>query len=175
MKRTLADRIIMKATEFYVGKRITMATGAVPHLSTPVLIAANHPTTLDPLLLQYALKLPSSALLTEAAFSIPGIGKILRSACHLPVGEKSSGGKALIEAAAHMAQTGRPVAIFPEGRLSPRPGIAPLRSGAVRIASTAHIPILPVGIAASSAGTREISLPLGGMPKRVAIFFAAGT
>jgi 1-acyl-sn-glycerol-3-phosphate acyltransferase len=162
---TNADKIIMDATQVYVGKRINIVTGAVPRLSAPVLLAANHPTTLDPLLLQLALKLPCSALLTQVVFSIPLVKTVLLAARHLPVGERGGGGKPLIEAAAAIARSGRPLAIFPEGCLSPGLELAPLRSGAVRIAATARIPIVPVGIAVSRAGIRDISWPFGAAPQ----------
>ena len=162
MKESRADQIMMMATGAYIGKRIRLVAGSVPRLSTPVLFAANHPTTLDPLLLQYALKLSYSSLLTEAAFALPLVRAVLLGARHVPVGEKGSGGKALIERAAETARSGRPLAIFPEGCLCPGPGIAPLRSGAVRIAATARLPIVPVGIAASSEGIKEVSMMLGG-------------
>jgi 1-acyl-sn-glycerol-3-phosphate acyltransferase len=77
------------------------------------------------------------------------------------VGERGSGGDELIGRAAATARSGRALAIFPEGSLSPGPGLAPLRSGAVRIAATARLPIVPVGIAASPAGIREISMRFG--------------
>jgi len=162
MKESRADRIMMEATKAYIGKRIHLIAGSVPRISTPVLFAANHPTTLDPLLLQYALKLSYSSLLTEAAFALPLVRAILAGARHVPVGCKGSGGKALIERAAATARSGRPLAIFPEGCLCPGPGIAPLRSGAVRIAATARLPIVPVGIAASREGIKEVSMMLGG-------------
>jgi 1-acyl-sn-glycerol-3-phosphate acyltransferase len=163
--RNNADKIIMDATQVYVGKRINIVTGAVPRLSAPVLLSANHPTTLDPLLLQFALKLPCSALLTQVVFSIPLVRTLLSAARQLPVGERGEGGKPLIEAAAEIARSGRPLAIFPEGCLSPGPELAPLRSGAVRIAATARIPIVPVGIAVSGEGIREISWPFGEKPQ----------
>ena len=161
MTETMADKIMMHATRFYVGKNISLVTGAVPRLSSPVIFSANHPTTLDPLLLQYALKLSYSSLLTEVAFSIPFVGTVLRAAKHFPIGERGSGGKALIKAVAETVRSGRSLAIFPEGRLSPGPELAPLRSGAIRITATARVPIVPVGIAVSSTGTREISLRFG--------------
>jgi 1-acyl-sn-glycerol-3-phosphate acyltransferase len=162
MKESVADGIMMKATRAYIGKRIRMVTGSVPRISRPVLFAANHPTTLDPLLLQYALGLSYSSLLTEAAFALPLVRSVLVGARHVPVGERGSGGKALIERIAATARSGRPLAIFPEGCLSSGPGIAPLRSGAVRIAATARLPIVPVGIAVSEEGVKEVSMMLGG-------------
>lgn len=162
MKETLADGIMARATQLYIGKRIRLVAGSVPRLSTPVLFAANHPTTLDPLLLQYALKLSYSSLLTEAAFSLPLVRSVLLGARHVPVGERGAGGKALIERVAATARSGRPLAIFPEGRLSPGPGLEPLRSGAVRIAATARLPIVPIGIAVSDGGIKEVSMRLGG-------------
>ena len=162
MKERLADGIMARTTKAYIGKRIQLVAGSVPRISRPVLFAANHPTTLDPLLLQYALRLSYSSLLTEAAFSLPLVRSVLLGARHVPVGERGSGGKALIERVAATARSGRPLAIFPEGCLSPGPGIAPLRSGAVRIAATARLPLVPVGIAASTGGIKEVSMRMGG-------------
>jgi len=161
MKEVFADRIMMKATKAYVGNRINLVIGAVPRLSSPVLFSANHPTTLDPLLLQYALKLSYSSLLTEVAFSVPLVGDVLKAARHVPVGKRGTGGKPLIDTVAAIARSGRPLAIFPEGCLCPGPELAPLRSGAVRIAATAHVAVVPVGIAVSRSGTREISKRFG--------------
>jgi len=161
MQEMFADKILMKATKAYVGKRINLVIGAVPRPSSPVLFSANHPTTLDPLLLQYALKLSYSSLLTEVAFSFPLVGGVLKAARHVPVGKRGTGGKPLIDTVAAIAQSGRPLAIFPEGCLCPGPGLAPLRSGAVRIAATARVAVVPVGIAVSRSGTREISMRFG--------------
>lgn len=161
MKEALADRIMRNATGLYAGKRISIVACSVPRLSSPVVFSANHPTTLDPLLLHYALKQSCASLLTEVAFTLPGIGAVLRAGRHFPVGGRSAGGEALIGAAAERARAGRSISIFPEGCLSPGLPLAPLHSGAVRIAAEARVPIVPVGIAASETGVREVSFRFG--------------
>src|SRR5512140_3129836 len=51
----------------------------------PKIIAANHPTTLDPFLLLTVGFDQIRILVTESAFKVPGFGRYLRAAGHVPV------------------------------------------------------------------------------------------
>jgi 1-acyl-sn-glycerol-3-phosphate acyltransferase len=159
MKQEIADNLISLAAALYAGRRIRCVAGGSPRPEGPVLFAANHPTTLDPILLQKALGRPVSTLITSVAFSLPLVGRLLRGAGHLPVGQRGEGGRSLVEAAAAPLRSGRSVAIFPEGQLSPEGSLAALRSGAVRIAAASGAPIVPVGIA--TAGHRILEIGAG--------------
>jgi 1-acyl-sn-glycerol-3-phosphate acyltransferase len=110
------------------------------------IIAANHPTTTDPFLLMSWPFEPVYILISEAAFKVPLIGQFLRLAGHIPVcaGRR----REAFEAALDLLGEGKTVGIFPEGALSEDDGhVLTARSGAVRLAVTAQVPIVPAGIA----------------------------
>lgn len=109
------------------------------------LIVPNHPTTADPFLLMGIVRDPMSVLITESCFKLPGLGRFLRGAGHVPVivGQ----GRAAFEAGKRLLAGGRTVAIFPEGALSPPAGgLCPLHTGAARLALSTGAPLIPVGI-----------------------------
>jgi 1-acyl-sn-glycerol-3-phosphate acyltransferase len=114
--------------------------------SGPKIIAANHPTTTDPFLMMSWPFEPIYVLVSEAAFEVPLIGGFLRLAGHIPV--RDGRGREAFEDALRLLREGRTVGIFPEGALSEDDGrLVRARSGAVRLAATARVPIVPAGIA----------------------------
>ena len=110
------------------------------------IIAANHPTTLDPFLLLTVGFDQMSILVTESAFKVPGFGRYLHAAGHVPVVHDK--GRAAFDEAVRLLQAGRTVGIFPEGALSPLDGgLCHGHTGVARLALTANVPVVPVGIA----------------------------
>jgi len=162
MNMAWADSIIAAATGLYVGRKIVLVKGGESRFSGPVIYAANHPTTLDPLILARAAGCSYSALITESAFKVPIVGSILRGGRNIPVSKRGAGGEALIDEAATLLSAGRSLAVFPEGCLNPEASPARLRSGTVRIAATSGAPVVPVGIAVSGSGTRVIETTIDG-------------
>lgn len=111
----------------------------------PKVLAANHPTTTDPFYLLALLPAPASVLVTEVAFKVPVFGRYLRAAGHVPAALHSGG--ATLEAMRQKLADGHSVAIFPEGALSPWPGrLHPPHTGVARLALSAEVPVIPVGI-----------------------------
>lgn len=111
----------------------------------PKILAANHPTTTDPLYLLPVLADPVSFLVTAASFDIPVVGAYLRAAGHVPAVRGSSG--ATVRAMVRQVEAGRSVAIFPEGALSPLVGgFHPPHSGVARVALRTGAPVIPIGI-----------------------------
>lgn len=125
----------------------------------PKLIAANHPSTSDPMVLPLLFREPIDMLLIDSAFAIPLLGAYLRRAGQICV--RRGDGSALTAARVRL-EAGRSVAIFPEGNVSPRHGgTLPPRSGAARLALSTGVPVVPVGIALSRDRTRHIRVQLG--------------
>ncbi len=109
-------------------------------------IAANHPTTTDPFLMMSWPFEPIYILITEDAFKVPVVGQFLRWAGHIPV--YANRGREAFDAAAQLLSDGHTVGIFPEGALSEEDGqFAAAHTGAVRLAVTARVPLLPMGAA----------------------------
>lgn len=124
----------------------------------PKIIAANHPTTSDPFFVMSWPFEPVHILITEAAFKVPVVGRFLQLAGHIPV--RAERGREAFDAALQLLGDGRTVGIFPEGALSEDDGqIVTSRTGAVRLAATAGVPILPAGIALDWHFVRRRELP----------------
>lgn len=72
----------------------------------------------------------------------PGVGHLLRSFHHIRV-DRSNGEKALVDAREYLA-AGELVGIYPEATISRSFEIKELKTGAVRIAAEAGVPLIPV-------------------------------
>ena len=126
----------------------------------PVVVAPNHPTTMDPLLLPALFPWRLSTPVTAMAFEVPLFGRYLRLAGHVPVVDGR--GRAAFDAARARLRDGRGVAIFPEGALSPiGGGLGRPKTGAVRLALEARVPVVPVGIAVDPARVRHEPTTVG--------------
>jgi len=126
------------------------------------IIAANHPTTTDPFFILPLVGEPTTILITEMAFKSPLLGPILRASGHIPVLEEN--GRLAFDEAVRRLEVGETVAIFPEGSLSPREGgLCRPRTGAVRLALSAGVPIVPVGIALERERIHYVDTTCGDM------------
>ena len=135
------------AMRVYAGTLLDMVVWFQSPLPTgPKILAANHPTTIDPFLLLTITREEVSILVTEFCFALPVFGRYLRSAGHIPV--VHSNGRPAFDEAVHRLNNGRSVGIFPEGVLSPiGGGVCRAHTGVARLALTAQVPVIPVGIA----------------------------
>jgi len=109
----------------------------------PYVLVANHESGLDVLCLLY-LRTPARFLAESWLFEVPLAGPLFRRCRHIPVkiGDRESGRAALAQAAGALAE-GSPVAVFPEGQLSPD-RLAVFKPGAFVAAQRAGVPIVPV-------------------------------
>lgn len=137
--------------------RVTVAGTPVPS-SGPLLLVANHPNEVfDPLLVAAAVDRPVRFLAKAPLFKVPVVGSVLRAAGCLPVYRRSDDPKLsakneeTFSAVTAALAGGAAVAIFPEGTSHDAPAMAPLKTGAARIAlgaAEAGVPpvIVPVGL-----------------------------
>jgi len=112
----------------------------------PKILACNHPSTVDPILLTLVTPEAMSILITERLFKVPVCGASLRFTGHIEV-PLQNGRSALLQGI-HALQEGRTLGIFPEGVISPASGgCAPAHTGVARLALASGAPVIPVGIA----------------------------
>ena len=129
--------------------------------SGPKLFVANHPSATDPFLIHLVSPQPMSVLITVNAFTVPVLGFYLRKIRQICVDPKQ--GSAALEEAQRLLAAGRPVAIFPEGLISPKEGgFNPPRTGAARLALTTGVPVIPVGIYLPPERTLRITSGISG-------------
>jgi 1-acyl-sn-glycerol-3-phosphate acyltransferase len=123
-----------------VGEENVPATGGA-------LVAANHPSYLDPILLSLRVKRPIRFMAWDALFRIPVLGPLIRLLGAFPVDERTGRGRAAYESAKALLEDGTLVGIFPEGKRS-RAGWMEedLRAGAARLALETGVPLVPATI-----------------------------
>jgi 1-acyl-sn-glycerol-3-phosphate acyltransferase len=137
--------------------RVRFTGPAIP--AGPVLLVANHPNSLlDPTLVVAAGSRPVRFLAKAPLFSDWKIGWLVRAAGAIPVYRKAddpgqmSRNEDVFRAVIEVLEGGAVVGIFPEGISHNEPGMAPLRTGAARIALGAAaqlrytVSIVPVGL-----------------------------
>ncbi len=111
----------------------------------PKLFVANHPSATDGFLIHLASREEVNVMITEKAFKVPVFGWFLRKVREIPV-PVEQGSTSLEQARCHLEQ-GQSVVIFIEGHISPEEGgFLPPRTGAARLALSAKVPVVPVGI-----------------------------
>lgn len=117
----------------------------------PVILAANHVSYADPVVLarfswDYG-RIPRF-LGKAGVFSIPVIGRVLTRAGQIPVHRDTRTAVESLDAAAEALRHGQVVVIYPEGTVTRDPDFWPMtaRTGVARLAQLAPgVPVLPVG------------------------------
>ena len=112
-------------------------------------LAPNHYSEIDPIIMGYAMwkqgRVPRF-LAKASLFKIPLVGSILRGTGQIPVERAGSSRKAdPLAAAKALVQQHSAVIVYPEGTLTRDPDLWPMRgkTGAVRLALTAGVPVIP--------------------------------
>jgi len=115
----------------------------------PVLLASNHVSYLDPLVLGYLADRRHRRIrfLAKAElFDKRGLGWGLRQLRQIPVHRNTPDAAASLDVAITALRAGECVAVFPEGTISldlePMPG----RTGTARLAAATGVPVTPVGL-----------------------------
>jgi acyl carrier protein len=123
----------------------------------PSIVAANHASFLDPLLLTRLFPDPPVFVAVAGLAENPVVRLFLRRmGAHLVERGDRPGAVASRQALTEVARAGRSVVFFPEGRRAPAAGLEPFRSGAFLVAADAEAPVVPVAL----RGTRAL-LPVG--------------
>ena len=116
--------------------------------SGPAVVAANHPSYLDPVLLSLQVRRPIRFMAWDALFRVPLLGAFIRAFGAFPVDIRKGKGRDAYERARALVEQGEIVGIFPEGRRSETGWMEPvLREGAARLAWETGAPLYPATIA----------------------------
>ncbi|TCC00282.1 1-acyl-sn-glycerol-3-phosphate acyltransferase [Micromonospora zingiberis] len=126
-------------------------TGDVPAAlrGGPLILAANHISPFDPIVLAAACRerrIAPRIMATGGLFRAPLIGTAMRRAGHIRVDRGTSGVHRALDDAASAAAGGAAVLVYPEGRIGLDPGMWPERgkTGTARLALACGAPVIPV-------------------------------
>jgi 1-acyl-sn-glycerol-3-phosphate acyltransferase len=126
-----------------------------------VIIAPNHQTYADPVLVTIPVRRPVFYMAWSRLFRIPLFGRLIRGLRAFPVKIESTDPRAAREVA-RLLEAGEAVMIFPEGERSLDGHVGRFKRGAFRFAVALSAPVLPVTI----AGGHESWPPGRAMPRR---------
>lgn len=126
-------------------------SGAVPAAlrGGPLILAANHISPVDPLMLMAACSRAGIAprfMATAGLFQAPVAGSIMRACGHLRVDRHTTQVAQALPAAAAALRAGSVVLVYPEGRIGLDPWMWPERgkTGVARMAALSGAPVIPV-------------------------------
>ena len=115
----------------------------------PVILASNHVSYLDPLVLGYVADRRHRKvrfLAKQELFDRRATGAVLRAAHQIPVARDTTDASGSLDAAVQALADGECVCVFPEGTISldlePMPG----KTGTARLAAAIGVPVTPVGL-----------------------------
>ncbi|KAF0109003.1 MAG: 1-acyl-sn-glycerol-3-phosphate acyltransferase [Anaerolineaceae bacterium] len=128
----------------------------------PVLYAANHPSTTDPIFIHTLTRKPMSIMIHNRVFTIPFLGAYMKKMGHVRV--IPGQGEQVLEEARRTLASGRSVVIFPEGLISPVDGFHEPRSGVARLALQCKVPVVPLGIYLPEKNCKRVSATFEGEP-----------
>ena len=134
----------------------------------PVILAANHASYVDPLLIGAPLARDIHYLARASLFRQPFANWLLRSVNTVPV-ERDSGGGAGLKAIFERLRAGAGILLFPEGTRTRDGRLQPARSGIGLVVIKSACPVVPVRVFGSfEAYGRHLRYP---HPKKVTVKF----
>lgn len=111
----------------------------------PVILASNHRSYADPVILTMPMKLPVSYMAKEELFKNKLFGWFIRRLGAFPV-RRGSGDMSVIDDSIHILESGRNLVIFPEGTRSKDGRVGKGKTGVALIAAQSGADVVPCGI-----------------------------
>ena len=118
--------------------------------SGPVILASNHPSYLDPLLIVLPIKRVIRYMAWDALFKVPALGRLIKALGAFPVDIRKGKGEAAFREALYVLEGGDALGIFPEGQRSEAGPMGEMRSGVARLAIETGAAIVPITIGGAS-------------------------
>jgi 1-acyl-sn-glycerol-3-phosphate acyltransferase len=139
-------------------------------LESGLLLMPNHQSYFDPFWICLPIKRKFRFMAWDKAFGWFLIGRVIRYLGAFPVSLKRGGTIKAMHEALNSLRDGATLMIFPEGARSFLDGkLLPFKTGAVRIAMEAKVPVLPITICgANKVWSQDIKFPRF---KKVKIYF----
>jgi 1-acyl-sn-glycerol-3-phosphate acyltransferase len=173
--RGLLQACVSRFSPVFVRAPLMLYTG-VRHFDVPsiraveggLVLASNHQSFLDPVLVGMALNEPICYLARSDLFAVPGLGLLLPMLRVHPVARGRADSTAL-RTVLRLLRAGQKVLLFPEGTRSRDGSLGAFKRGAAALAIRAGVPVMPVCVEGSFVcWPRTQTLP---RPGRVAVAY----
>jgi 1-acyl-sn-glycerol-3-phosphate acyltransferase len=115
-----------------------------------VILAGNHPSYLDPVLVGLPVERTIYFMAWDALFKVPLLGWLIRKLGAFPVDIRKGKGESAYREAVRVLKEGLALGIFPEGQRSDQGPMGELRTGVARMAIETGAPIVPITIGGAS-------------------------
>jgi len=109
------------------------------------ILASNHQSFLDPMLIGLPLQQRLHFMARESLFRFWGFGSLIRSLNAFPVRREAAGPEDLARALRRLRE-GKLVLVFPEGTRTKDGEVGTFRRGVVSLAARAGVPVVPVAV-----------------------------
>ncbi|HET9701031.1 MAG TPA: MFS transporter [Burkholderiales bacterium] len=115
----------------------------------PAVIACNHVSFVDALVIMAACRRPIRFVMDHSIFRLPVLSFVFRTAGAIPIApgkEDPELKEAAFREVAEALRLGQLVGIFPEGRITDSGELNPFRGGIARIVEETPVPVVPVAL-----------------------------
>ena len=179
-RRQAVNRTLYCICQTWAGVAMTALT-AVRYFNVPtlesgqgVLMASNHQSFLDPMLVGIAFDRPVHFLARESLFRVPLFGRLISGVGAHPVRRGQTDISAL-KTAIRILRGGRALLMFPEGTRTPDGELGEFKAGVGSLAVRCGVPLLPVCIeGAYQCWPRTQRLPRSPLPRPGPVAVAFG-
>lgn len=125
----------------------------------PVLLAVNHFSWADPVVVGAAIERPTYYLAKERLFVNPAARWFFTSMGQIPVNRQAGGNEDALQTAVELLARGVVVGVFPEGTRSRYGELKRGKTGVARIAVRSGAPIVPIAVTTAEFWPKHSTLP----------------
>jgi 1-acyl-sn-glycerol-3-phosphate acyltransferase len=136
---------------FYLGGGLTVHGQENVPPAGPLIVAANHASHLDPMILGAAFDRPLHFMARRTLFDVPGFAQLIRWNNAFPL-DRGGDSREALRVFGERLECGNAVVMFPEGTRSPDGVMGEMKPGVGMLAVRNAAPVTPVYIWGSYAG-----------------------